>query len=299
MRLASSCSYFDMTDEEAFKMYKDAGYEALNLSYINKEEYMYDGIEHFYSLGDDYIERAKEQRRLLDEIGLVCNQTHAPYGLKETDELNESNYHFLELVRSIEVTSIVGAPLVVIHPMKPASFDDVYESNIRMFKALLPYCEKFGVKLALETCHLKYRIDGKVVPFIDCAKTYCEIITALGNENIVACIDLGHTAGGVNHLPEVFVSEMQPGILQGLHVQDCDYMHDNHTTPFFQYLNWTEIMKALSDIDYTGDFTYEDVNEKRYFPKELRKSVTKYRAEVGKYLISLFDKFQEEKKAKS
>ena len=253
-------------------------------------------LEEFYPLGDDYIERAKKQRRLLDEIGLTCNQTHAPYNFKEADEFDESNYHFLELVRCIEATSIVGAPHMVIHPVKPASIDDAHDINIAQFKALLPYCEKFGVKLALETCHMKYRVDDKVIPFIDSAKTYCDLITELGSDKVVACIDLGHTAGaGLGYPPEVFVSEMEKGVLQGLHVQDCDYMHDNHTTPFFQHLNWEKIMKALSDIDYTGDFTYEDVNVRRYFPVELFESTVKYRAKVGRYLIDMFEKFQKEK----
>ena len=296
MKLSSSCINFEVEMEEVLRIYKEAGFDAVDLGYLNEEDYVGD-LEKFYPLGDDYIERAHEQRRLLDKYGLVCNQTHAPYGFKEDEALDESNNHFKELVKCLEVSSIVGAPHTVIHPIKPASIDKAHDVNIAFFKALLPYCEKFGVKLALETCHLKYRINGKLTPYINNAKTYCDLITELGSDMIVACIDLGHTAGGVDHLPEVFVSEMQKGVLQGLHVQDCDYMHDNHTTPFFQHLNWEKIMKALSDIDYSGDLTFEDVNIRRFFPVELLESNVKYRAKVGRYLIDIFNKFQAEKNA--
>lgn len=294
MKLSGCCLNFEIPEKKIMKMYKDAGFDAVNLDYLNKEDYI-GGLEDFYPLGDDYLERAYNQRKNLDEAGLVCNQTHAPFGFRETEEPSESNPHFSELVRAIEVTSIVGAPHTVIHPIKPASIEDARDCNIAMFKALLPYCEKFGVKIALETCHLKYRINGKVVSYIDSAETYCDLITELGSDKIVACIDLGHTAGGVDHLPEEFVSRMKKGILQGLHVQDCDYIHDNHTTPFFQHLNWEKIMKALSDIDYSGDLTFEDVNEKRYFPSALMESTIKYRAKVGRYLIDMFEKYQKEK----
>lgn len=297
MKLSSACSAFKLPEEVIYKIYRDAGFEALNLSYLNKEEYDYDGLREHYPLGDDYAERARRSKKILDELGLVCNQTHAPYGLKPTEAFDESSYRFVELVRCIECTAIVGAEAMVIHPLKPQNYEDVFEVNQNLFKALIPYAEKFNVKISLETCHLKYRVDGKIISFIDCAETYCDIINHLGSDRLVACIDLGHTAGGVDHTPEEFVGRMKKGVLHGLHVQDCDYMHDNHTTPFFQHLNWDRIMKALSDIDYTGDFTYEDVNYARYFPIELWEDVIKYRAKVGKYLISLFDKYQAEKKA--
>lgn len=296
MKLSSAVGTvaFRFPEEKVFRMFKDAGFDAVDIGFFNKEEYT-DNLEPFYPLGDDYLSRAKKQRCLLDELGLVCNQTHAPYGLKPEDALCEENYHFKELVRSLEATAVLGAPHAVIHPLKPVSIDDVYECNIKMFKALMPYCEKLGVKIALETCHLRYNINGKSVVYFDFAEKYYGIIKAVGSPYIVACIDLGHTAGGISDYPENFVADMEKGILQGLHVQDCDYMHDNHTTPFFQHLNWERIMKALSSIDYNGDLTYEDVNFSMHFPDELVESAIKYSARVGRYLIDIFNKFETEK----
>ena len=296
MRLSSAVGtiLFRFSVEKTFEIFKDAGFEALDISFFNKEEYT-DGLEKFYPLGDDYLQRARQQRALLDEMGLVCNQTHAPYGLESDDLLDEENYHFKELVRSLEASAILGAPHTVIHPLKPQSIDQVYDCNIKMFKALIPYCEKFGIKIALETCHLRYNVNGKSQVYFDCAEKYYGIIKAVNSPYIVACIDIGHTAGGISDYPEKFIADMEKGVLQGLHVQDCDYMHDNHTTPFFGYLNWERIMKSLSDIDYTGDLTFEDVNFDTHFPDELVVSAVKYRAAVGRYLIKLFNNFQNKK----
>lgn len=296
MRLSSSVGTlpFRFSEEKVFELFSNAGFDALDISFFNQEEYI-GGLEKYYPLGNDYIAKAERQKKLLDKFGLICNQAHSPYGLSADDSLDFSSYHFTELVRSLEAATILGAPHTVIHPIKPERIEDVYSCNVRMFEALLPYCEKFNIKIALETCHLRYRQNGKSVVYFDSAKKYCDIISALNSPYITACIDLGHTAGGLSDYPEKFIKEMQKGLLTGLHVQDCDYMHDNHTTPFFQKLNWDNIMKALADIEYSGDLTFEDVNIEKHFPDELIKSIINYKAKVGRYLISLFENSSEKK----
>ena len=109
----------------------------------------------------------------------------------------------------------------------------------------------------------------------------------------MACIDIGHTAGGISDYPEKFIADMEKGVLQGLHVQDCDYMHDNHTTPFFGHLNWERIMKALSDIDYEGDLTFEDINFDAHLPDEVVASAVKYRAAVGGFIHPVTGEYME------
>ncbi len=291
MKLSSAVGTlsFRFSEEKVFEMFSEAGFDALDISFFNREEYV-GGLEKYYPLGEDYISKAQKQKKLLDEAGLRCNQTHSPYGLLPDDELNCSNYHFAELVRSLETSAILEAPHTVIHPVKPQNIEDVYNCNMRMFEALLPYCEKLNIKIALETCHLRYNLNGKSVVYFDNAKKYCDIIKAANSPYIAACIDLGHTAGGLSDYPELFIKEMEKDLLIGLHVQDCDYMHDNHTTPFFQKLNWEQIMQALAEIGYSGDLTFEDVNIDKHFPDELIKSVINYKAEVGRYLIELFNK---------
>ena len=296
MRLSSAIGpmAFRFPKERVFRIFQEAGFDAVDISFFNREEYT-GGLEAYYPLGDDYIARAEETAEQLRNVGLICNQTHAPYGFPHEDELCEENRRFKELVRAIEATAILGAPHTVIHPIKPPSIDDVYECNIKMLRALIPYCEKFGVRIALETCHLRYKTDFGSRVYFDSAEKYYGLIEDADSPFIVACIDVGHTAGGISDYPEKFISNMKKGVLKGLHIQDSDYMHDNHTTPFFQQLNWENIMKALSDIDYDGDLTLEDVNFSAHFPDELAESAIEYTARVGRYLIGIFEKCEAEK----
>lgn len=299
MRLSLSCFEFllkNPNQEEAFRMIKAAGFECVDHQYTSLDDYLEEELP-FYPLGDDYLERAKRTREALDKVGLVCNQSHAPFGMKYGEPFDESCYHFKELVRSLEAASILGAPHTALHPIpRVPTYDEFIEYNAKFYKALIPYCEKFNIKIALESSHAKYREDGVLKVYMNSGEDFLNIVNEVNSPYCVALIDTGHAAGnGMGHLPEDYIKKMNGDILVGLHIQDSDYLHDNHTTPFFQHLNWEKIMKALSDIDYTGDFTYEDVNVRRYFPVELFESTVKYRAKVGRYLIDMFEKFQKEK----
>ena len=48
-------------------------------------------------------------------------------------------------------------------------------------------------------------------------------------------------------------------------------------------------MKALSDIDYRGELTYEADFFVRNFPKEIQPDALKLMTKMGRYLIGRFD----------
>lgn len=299
MRLSLSCFGLLLANpnqDEVFKMIKDAGFDCVDHQYTSFDDY-WDGERHLYPLGDDYIERAKRTRENLDKAGLVCNQSHAPFGLQYKEPFDESCFHFKELVRSLEAASILGAPHTALHPVpRVPTYDEFVEYNAKFYKSLIPYCEKYNIKIALESSHAKFREDGVLKVYQHSAQNFIDIIKEVDSPYIVALIDTGHAAGnGMGLKPEDYIANMGDDIIAGLHIQDSDYLHDNHTTPFFQYLNWEEIMKALSDIGYKGDFTYEDVNVRRFFPQELTVNTLKYRARVARYLVDIFNKYEKEK----
>ncbi len=299
MRLSLSCFEFLLNNpnqEEVFKMIKDAGFDCVDHQYTSLDDY-WEEERHLYPLGDDYLEIAKRTRENLDKAGLVCNQSHAPFGLQYGEPFDESCYHFKELVRSLEAASILGAPHTALHPVpRIPTYDEFIEYNYKFYKSLIPYCEKFNIKVALESSHAKYREDGVLKVYQNSGEDFMNIVKEVNSPYFVALIDTGHAAGnGMGHTPEDYIAKMDSDTLVGLHIQDSDYLHDNHTTPFFQHLNWDKIMKALSDIGYKGDFTYEDVNIRRFFPEELLESTLKYRATVARHLVDIFNKYEKEK----
>lgn len=77
-------------------------------------------------LGDNYIERARNLRKISDEIGILCRQAHAPFSFQYTNKIDISDPEYLKIVRSMEVASILGAKNIIVHTVKkdlPDGFD--------------------------------------------------------------------------------------------------------------------------------------------------------------------------------
>ena len=68
------------------------------------------------------------------------------------------------------------------------------------------------------------------------------------------------------------------------------YRSDDHTIPGLGKMDWNEITKALGEIDYTGDFTYEADTFLETLAAPFRYSALKFMAEIGRQLISDIDK---------
>ena len=109
----------------------------------------------------------------------------------------------------------------------------------------------------------------------------------LDSEYMVACLDLGHVGLSFQYdEAQDLIRALGHDRLQALHVHDNNYREDQHYLPFQGKMNWAEITRALGEINYTGDFTYE-VN--KYFlesvPDSFVQTAANYMGDVGRYLI--------------
>ena len=69
----------------------------------------------------------------------------------------------------------------------------------------------------------------------------------------------------------------------GMHLHDNDFFHDTHQLPFLCNMNFEEIIKALIDINYKGDITFEAGVFFNGFPNELLPACARMMYEVGDY----------------
>lgn len=73
-----------------------------------------------------------------------------------------------------------------------------------------------------------------------------------------------------------------------LHVHDSNGYEDLHQIPGFAKAEWDEIMKALADIRYDGDFTFEaDCFFNRFHP-DLWLDALVFMNKVGRLLINKY-----------
>lgn len=188
---------------EGFKLIKEAGFDCVDMSYYYQKE----GSP---LIGEEYREYAFQLRSYLDELGLVCNQAHAPFDFKHGEPLDISSPNYLAIVRSIESASIVGAKQIVVHSIcvKKAGqlcFDHAY--NLAYFKSLEPFCKKFNIKIAVENLFVLDNKRNSYIGRLGTPNELCEFVRELDSPYFVACVDVGHAAM-TDGEPEEFLAGM-------------------------------------------------------------------------------------------
>jgi len=260
--------------EKSLEMIREAGFDCVDFSYT---WFIKDPEELSPYIGADYRERAREIRAHLDALGLACNQAHAPFRPL-------SDEHCPLVLRAMEAAAILGAPHIVVHPRWRA--EDMTEYNVAYFKALEPYCEKFGIRIAIENLFHREKPSG----FSGIFHTPTDmnaLLARLDSPWFGVCCDTGHAA-----LTGTDPARMVQGIdrckLIALHVQDNDLADDRHMLPYLGKLDWSAIMAALRACDYRGDLTFEIYKYLRAFPDERVPEALQTAARVGRELIAKF-----------
>ena len=172
----------------------------------------------------------------------------------------------------MEVASILGAKIIVVHPIKNSSSSSakgytyepfesrkqLYDTNIRFFKELIPYCEKFGIRIAIENMWQRHPITGKICDDV-CAppEELARYYDTLARPDVfTVCLDLGHVAL-CGREPEDAVRIIGGERIGCIHAHDVDYVSDLHTLPGTARIKWDNVCRALAEINYKGSFNLE------------------------------------------
>jgi len=280
------------SEEDSIRLIAKAGFDAFDLSLFKMNR------DPEYAMNkDDYREYAKHLRDVAEEVGIVCNQAHAPFHSSCGDEKKDEET-FQLIVRAMEIASIVGAKIIVVHPCQHLRYLDNKEQlkkiNLEFYKRLIPYCEKFNIKVATENMwQMKSNANHIVDSTCSRVEEFCEYIDMLNSKWIVGCLDIGHVPLVDEKLPKM-INGLGHNRLQALHVHDNNFVNDSHTMPFLMNINFEEVTKALAEIDYAGDFTFEAEGFFKKMPKELLLPAAKLLCETGRYLIKRIEEHKKE-----
>lgn len=242
-------------EREAIRRYADIGFDALDYGYC-----AHVGEDSVF-LKEDWEEYADSLARTARECGILFSQAHAPmYSWRNTPE---DIRRLDELTRrAFRVCEIIGAPYLVIHPrMKPDCINGENAqrdlmANVQWYRTLLPLAKKHHVKIALENM---FGWDPLVsrncrTTFSTCEEML-ECIRLLDSEDVVVCLDTGHS-----HLvrqPLAQEARLLGKHLKLLHVHDNCGFNDEHLAPGYGSIPWPEFLSALRDIGYDGVFSAE------------------------------------------
>lgn len=270
--------------EKAVELVAKAGFDAWDFSMFDMARYDWATNTVFQEdnelRGKDYASFAKKLRRIGEDNGIHCNQSHAPFPVNCAETRSY-------LKRAIECTALAGGSICIIHPDNYSSA----EKNAEMYFELLPFAKECGVKIATENmwCWDREK-DQASVAACSHHDDFLAHIKAVNDPYLVACLDLGHAEmKGLDTTAEKMIHTLGEH-LQALHIHDNDLKHDSHQIPFSMSMDFDKIAKALKAIDYKGYFTLEADRYLSDFNKDnVLDGLKNLRASVGR-LCDMFDK---------
>ncbi len=283
MKIATQTSYLGqlLGDVKAVKLLADVGYGGIDYSmfYMNDER---------CPLHDkNYLSHVKKVKDTAKECGISFTQGHSyfPHYVENNKLLSDEVYEYA--LRSLKIASFLGIEILTMHPV--AFETDCTERNIEIFSSFIPYCKEYGVKIAIENVFRSNR--GKLCSDPETLNEYVDKLNEKDN-CFVALVDVGH-AEYAGFKASDFIRKVGHNRLKGLHIQDSDGVYDLHQLPFTQKFDWNEITKALAEIDYTGDFTFEADKFLRMFPSEMVKDASYFMLKVGEQLVRMIERHKQ------
>ncbi len=270
--------------EKAVELVAKAGFDAWDFSMFDMVKYN-DATRNFYVNedcplnGHNAINYAKTLRKIGEDYGIVCNQSHAPF---------PSNFKVIRDLykKSIELTAVAGGKACIIHPDN----DKNAEENAEMYFELLPFAKQHNVKIATENMFNWYDDDAH---FAACSNEidFKAHLDAVNDDYFVACLDIGHSEmRGVKTSAEKMILTLKDKV-QYLHIHDNDLWQDYHQIPFSMKIDFGKIVAALKKIGYNGEFTleaYQYLNSKGYTENDVFEGVKNLFSAVNK-LREMFD----------
>ena len=214
---------------------------------------------------DDWREWAHRVKAHADEIGVKIRQTHGnTLAGMQWDDYNYPlwDYTWENNHRCVEITKILGAEWMVMHPTN-LPHDPCYsrkkarEENLRYLAPFIDDAKKHGVGIAVEN----------MVDFRGSRRRYCggdpeeliELVDMINDKAVGICIDTGHANQAGIHVGSFI--RMAGDRIKATHIDDNNREGDSHLPPFFGNIDWQDTMQALKDINYQGDFSFELANQ--------------------------------------
>jgi sugar phosphate isomerase/epimerase len=241
-------------------------------------------------VADNWRAWVEEIGRCAADCGVVFTQCHGPIFHKFDD--SERQRHLTALShRSLEAAGMLGISWVVFEPetdhgaWDAAHLEDLKSRNVEWFSALLPTAEASNVGIALENC-TDVHANGRGISrwYGSVPAELIALIDAFENPRVGACWDTGHAQ--IQRVDQGAALRALGKRLKALHIQDNDGKADQHLLPYYGRVKWPEIVQALRDIEFSGDFTYEVHNSIRVLPDELRDEALQFAVSIGKQVLN-------------
>ena len=272
-------------EQKAIELYGKAGFDCWDFSMFKMCLWDWGKncpVESDHPLkGANYLAFARELRKIGEDMGMECNQSHAPFTSFKPQVRSM-------LKRAIECTAEAGGKICVIHPDNNSS----PEVNAEFYFELLPFAKECGVKIATENMWNWTRENGLNQAVKAACSHHDDFVAHLDAVNdgfFTACLDIGHAEmKGLDTDAPTMIRALGSR-LGALHIHDNDCWRDLHQIPFAGSIDWNAVVKALKDVDYKGEFTLEADTYLQAFNAENIEEGIKNMADAARKLVCMFE----------
>lgn len=228
---------------------------------------------------NDYEDIFRDLIEFLKDSSITFNIAHAPihypfffntyYKRDDIDTLKN------RILKSLDISKEIGVKRIVIHVGTYLDKDYNYDINKSIehnIKYLEPFVKKAienNILIAIENGTQMEKDDPlfkNTAPYIDELIRIVEYYNKKYDKEVLGvCFDFGHANVGNLDMYNEIVKIGNKLIVT--HIHD-NYGTDSHNQPFDGTVNWDDVRKALTDINYNGELT----SEVRYSKEELSDS---------------------------
>lgn len=228
---------------------------------------------------NDYEDIFGDLIEFLKDSSITFNIAHAPihypfffntyYKRDDIDTLKN------RILKSLDISKEIGVKKIVIHVGTYLDKDYNYDINKSIehnIKYLEPFVKKAienNILIAIENGTQMEKDDPlfkNTAPYIDELIRIVEYYNKKYDKEVLGvCFDFGHANIGNLDMYNEIVKIGNKLIVT--HIHD-NYGTDSHNQPFDGTVNWDNVRKALTDINYNGELT----SEVRYSKEELSDS---------------------------
>lgn len=265
--------------EEGLRILADAGFRNIDFNFSRAAE---NGGPLAQS---DWRDWAKHIRETADALGLTVTQTHA-YWFYIPDENSPDVAVNLEyLRRSVEASAIVAdSPWVVTHPLSLADEGGYAPERTKSFllslyRDLGETAARCGVQLAIENL-----FTGGMRYFGCLPEDLLWLLGKLNDPMFGLCWDFGH-ANRMQLNPAEAFRQVAP-FVRVTHVHDNKGKADDHTFPYFGSIPWAEVLPAVRESGYRGNWNFEIHVPNSATPRALRVQALQTLRALGEDMVT-------------
>lgn len=292
----------DINPAEGFQLMKESGFLcgdfSLNSYLLNTSLYKFELNEFFNKSDRELEEFFTPHKEGAKAAGITINQIHMPYPVYIPNGSNEINDYLLNNVvpKSMRICKFLDCSNIVVHGLKVArnlgSEEMEWKYTERFLDSIAPLAKEMKITICIENIYTS--VGGHIVEGPCCnagkaAERIDRFNDKYGSEILGFCFDTGHAnLLGIDF--EDFITTLGSR-LKVLHIHDNDGIGDLHQIPFTftktrenkASTDWDGFIRALRKIKFDKVLSFETAPVLTAFPDEMKATVLKFIADIGKY----------------